>query len=62
MTFGASLKEQNDKLISPKTFSNGIDIGEIVLSRPEDQLKDKDKDITGAVETLAKNIAEICQA
>lgn len=62
VTFGASLKEQNDKLISPKTISNGIDIVEIVLSRPEDQLKDKDKDILVAVEILAKNIAEICQA
>lgn len=62
VTFGASLMDHKDKLISPKTISNGITIAEIALSRSEEQLNDKDKDITGAVETLAKNIAEICQA
>ena len=62
VTFGASLMDHKDRLISPKTISNGITIAEIALSHSEDQLKDKDKDITGAVETLAKNIAEICQA
>lgn len=62
VTFGASLMDHKDKLISPKTISNGITIAEIALSHSEDQLKDKDKDITGAVETLAKNIADICQA
>ena len=62
VTFGASLMDHKDKLISPKTISNSITIAEIALSHSEDQLKDKDKDITGAVETLAKNIAEICQA
>lgn len=62
VTFGASLMDHKDKLISPKTISNGITIAEIALSHSEDQLKNKDKDINGAVETLAKNIAEICQA
>mgnify|MGYP006974410642 CR=1 FL=1 len=42
--------------------ANGIAIVEIVLSRPEDQLKDKEKDILVAVRTLAKNIAETCQS
>ena len=37
-------------------------VAEIALSHSEDQLKDKDKDILVAVEILAKNIAEICQA
>ena len=62
VTFGASLVDNKDKLISPKTISNGIAIVEIVLSRPEDQLKDKEKDILVAVRTLAKNIAETCQS
>ena len=33
VTFGASLMDHKDRLISPKTISNGITIVEIVFSR-----------------------------
>lgn len=62
VTFGASLKDHSEKLVSSKTIHNGILTVDILLSQPKDSLKSKELSIVEAVETLAKNIAEICQA